>query len=139
MGRRLTRPSRLNPSRIVEWDHVAFSNLPKSFEAIELSPTIPLGSVSCIAPVSHDWILTTVRNTEVISDPTNALALECAVRRQKLTKKNPTDNSTVSLACSYRVLRAQRYQDPKALAHFRLLPYVRRGGTPDVSVSKKHQ
>ena len=121
VGHRLTQPSRLNPSKIIEWDHVAFSNLPKGFETIELSPTIPLGSVSSIAPVSQDWILTTIRNTEVISDPTNALALECAVRRQKLTRKNPADNSTVNLACSHRVLRAQRYQDPKALAHFRLL------------------
>jgi hypothetical protein len=120
IGHRLTQPSKLNPSRIIEWDRVAFSNLPKGFEAIELSPTTPLGSVSSLAPVSQDWILTTIRNTEVISDPTNALALECAVRRQKLTKRNPADNSTVNLACSHRVLRAQRYQDPKALAHFRL-------------------
>ena len=120
IGHRLTQPSKLNPSRMIEWDRLAFSNLPKGFDAIELSPTIPLGSISSIAEVSQDWTLTTIRNTEVISDPTTALALECAVRRQELTKKDPTDNSTVCLACSHRVLRAQRYQDPRALAHFRL-------------------
>jgi len=41
IGHRLTQPSRLNPSRIIAWDHVAFSSLPKGFETIELSPTIP--------------------------------------------------------------------------------------------------
>lgn len=69
-----TRPSQCNPNLLLEWDRVAFSNLPDEFLPMELSPVSPLGSVSCMAPVSQDWILTTNRNIEVVADPTNILA-----------------------------------------------------------------
>ncbi len=117
---RFARPSGCNPSLITKWDQIAFSELPVTFQAIELSPICPLGSVSSLAPVSQDWVVSTIRNTEVIADPTNALALECAVRRQGLLRTKPSDPSIVNLACSHRPLRAQRYQDPNALHHFRL-------------------
>jgi hypothetical protein len=117
---RFARPSGCNPSLITKWDQIAFSELPGSFQAIELSPICPLGSVSSLAPVSQDWVVSTIRHTEVIADPTNALALECAVRRQRFLRAKPSDATIVSLACSHRPLRAQRYQDPKALHHFRL-------------------
>ena len=117
---RFTQPSKVNPSLVVEWDRVALSHLPDDFEALELSPACPLGSVSTIAPVTQDWVLTTIRNTEVVSDATNVLALECAVRRKKLTKSSPDNASVVNLASSHRVLRTQQYRDANALHHFRL-------------------
>ena len=120
VANRFTQPSGCDPSILVEWDRLAFSHLPRSFHAIELSTVSPLGSVSCLASVSQDWVLTTIRNTEVVSDPTNVLALECAVRRKKLTRSRPADPTRVDLACSHRVLRAQRHQDQRALSHFRL-------------------
>ena len=40
----------------------------------------PLGSSSVVAPSSQDRALTTMRSSEVVSDPTNVLALECARR-----------------------------------------------------------
>ena len=113
-------PSRCNPALLLEWDSVAFSHLPRCFTAIELSPVCPLGSVSRVAPISQDWILTTIRNMEVVADSTNILALECAVRRQRFTQTAPTDTRPVHLACSHRVIRTQRYTSSNSLQHFRL-------------------
>jgi len=115
-----TLPSRCDPALLLEWDRIAFSHLPDGFRAIELSPVSPIGSVSRMASISQDWVLTTVRNMEVVADPTNILALECALRRQELTRSEPTNATPVHLACSHRVVRAQRYRSSGALQHFRL-------------------
>jgi hypothetical protein len=50
------------------------------FEAIELAPVAPLGVCAAVALASQNKIVSTVRGTEVVSDPTNVLALECARR-----------------------------------------------------------
>src|SRR5262245_60111824 len=50
------------------------------FEAVELSPVAPLGVCSTIAPTDQNRVLSALRRTEVVSDPTNVLALECARR-----------------------------------------------------------
>ncbi|HXX88003.1 MAG TPA: hypothetical protein VEH86_06115 [Candidatus Acidoferrum sp.] len=115
-----TRPSRCDPSRLLEWDRIAFSHLPEGFQAIELSPVLPLGSVTRLTSISQDWVLTTIRNVEVVADPTNALALECALRRQKLAKSKQTVSAAVQLACSQRLIRTQRFRGPDAQQHFRL-------------------
>jgi hypothetical protein len=115
-----SRPSRCDPAQLLEWDRVAFSHLPAGFNAIELSPVSPLGSVSRLASISQDWILTTIRNLEVGADPTNALALECALRRHELISSKATDATSVRLACSQRVVRTQRFRSLDARQHFRL-------------------
>ncbi len=120
VSNRFTLPSQSDPATLLEWDRLAFSHLPDGFHAIELSPVSPIGSASCVAPVSQDWVLTTIRNMEVVSDPTNMLALECALRRQKFTRSEPTNPTPVHLACSHRAVRAQRYQSPSSRQHFRL-------------------
>jgi hypothetical protein len=117
---RFVRPSETDPLALNEWDGIAFSHLPADFRALEMSPVCPIGSVSAVAPISQDWILTTLRNSEVVSDSTNVLALESAIERSRLTGTNPKDASPVRLSCSHPVLRAQNYSDPGARAHFRL-------------------
>jgi hypothetical protein len=86
-----------------------------AYEAIELSPLAPLGSCSAVALASQNKIVSTLRGTEVVSDPTNLLALESARRLR-------TDASqTVRLATSHRCVRAQQVPDqPGFAAHFRL-------------------
>jgi hypothetical protein len=59
-----------------------------------------------------------VRGGEVVSDPTNALALEAALRRQR------SQAPMVNLAACHRVIRAQRFNAPGALPHFRLFTLV---------------
>lgn len=87
------------------------------FEAIELSPLTPLGTCSVMALASQNKIVSALRGTEVVSDPTNALALECARRLRQ------TPEAVVRLATSQRVVRAQRLpslsQRQGPMRHFR--------------------
>jgi hypothetical protein len=85
------------------------------FEALELSPLAPLGSCSAIALASQNKIVSTIRGTEVVSDPTSLLALESARRLRKNVRQ------TVKLTTNHRCVRAQAV--PKLAgyaAHFRL-------------------
>jgi hypothetical protein len=115
---RFARPSAVSPIALLKWEQIAFSHLPREFEPLALSPVCPLGTNSVVAPVDQNWSVTTSRNSEVISDSTNVLALECALRRRKLLRTNPKSCDSVHLAASHRLLRAQKYDDPKSIAHF---------------------
>ncbi len=85
------------------------------FEAVELSPLAPLGVCSSVALASQNKIVSTARGTEVVSDPTNVLALECA-RRLKENSELP-----VRLASSHRCVRAQAIPKQQGFAaHFRM-------------------
>jgi hypothetical protein len=117
---RFVRPAVLSPACLLEWERVAFSNLPPEFEPIELSPVCPLGTCSAVAPVDPNWSVATIRNTELVSDSTNVLALECAVRRREQLRAQPKSASAVHLAASHRVVRGQHYDNPTLTAHFRL-------------------
>jgi len=85
------------------------------FEAVELSPVAPLGTCSVVGPTHQHRVVSALRATEVVSDPTNVLALECAVR----LRAQPAGD--VHLATSQRVVRAQPVP-PRAgqTRHFRL-------------------
>jgi hypothetical protein len=80
-----------------------------AFESIELSPVAPLGVCSSMGHASQNKVLSTLRGTEVVSDPTNVLALECALRLRRGAA------ATVRLATSHRCVRAQEI--PKRLGH----------------------
>lgn len=115
---RFARPSAVSPISLLHWEQIAFSHLPRGFEPLSLAPVCPFGTNSVIAPVDQSWAVTTSRNTEVVSDSTNVLALECAIRRRELLQTNPKSSDPVHLAASHRLLRAQKYEDPKSIAHF---------------------
>jgi hypothetical protein len=86
-----------------------------AFEALELSPLAPLGSCSAIALASQNKIVSTIRGTEVVSDPTNLLALESARRLRQ------NDRETVKLITSHRCVRAQPVPKHAGYAaHFRM-------------------
>jgi hypothetical protein len=85
------------------------------FEALELSPLAPLGSCSAIALASQNKIVSTVRGTEVVSDPTNLLALESASRLRRDAAQ------VIKLATNHRCVRAQAVPKlPGYAAHFRI-------------------
>lgn len=119
-GNRFTKPSAVAPAQALDFDQLAISELPPGFEAIELSPVAPLGATSVVTGTSQNRIVSTARNTEVAADPTNALALECTVRRRELLDQDPRACEPVKLATSQRLVRAQQNDDPLMLAHFRL-------------------
>jgi hypothetical protein len=115
---RFVQPSAISPTSLLKWEQIAFSHLPQGFQPIALSPVCPLGTNSAVAPVDQNWAVATARNTEVVSDSTNVLALECAVRRRELLRANPKSFDPIHLAASHRLLRAQRFDSPELVAHF---------------------
>ena len=111
--------------------------LPGDFTGVDLSPVAPLGICSAIAPVSQDRVIATVRGSEVVSDPTNVLALEAALRRRR------SGAPVVHLASCHRVLRAQPFDGPGLLQHFRLFALVSTGrdrgsGTTEAALLTAH-
>ncbi|MEU5724470.1 hypothetical protein ABZ783_21940 [Micromonospora sp. NPDC047738] len=115
---RLVRPSEVDPRVLARLETRLWELLPADVAGVELSPVVPLGSCSAVAPVSQNRIVTTMRGAEVVSDPTNALAVEAAARRQRQPR-----TGEVHLAAVHRVLRAQDF-GPGAAAHFRLFTLV---------------
>lgn len=85
------------------------------FEAIELSPLAPLGACSVVGLASQNKTVSALRGTEVVSDPTNVLALECARRLREDASR------VVRFATCHRCVRAQEIpKRPGHAAHFRL-------------------
>ncbi len=111
---RFTQPAAIDPRRMLAIDAVLFEAA-TSFEALELSPLAPLGVCSRMAPTSQRRVVSALRGTEVVADPTNVLALECARR----LKDAPAQ--VVRLAASHRAVRAQPApKGPGYAQHFRL-------------------
>jgi hypothetical protein len=117
---RFTAPAAIPATRFLELDALAASLLPDGFEMLDLSPVAPLGATAIVTGTSQNRIVSTVRNTEVAADSTNALALECAARRRARLSEEPKSASVVRLAASQRLVRAQYSDNPIHLAHFRL-------------------
>jgi len=114
-----------------------WAQLPDTFAGVDLSPVAPLGVCSALGPVSQDRVISTVRGTEVVSDPTNVLALEAAQRRQR------SGTDAVHLAACHRVLRGQPFDAPGAFQHFRLFTLVssardRGSGTTEAALLTAH-
>jgi hypothetical protein len=117
---RFVRPSTFSPLELLDWDRVAFSVLPKDFEPVDLSPVCPLGVSAVMGGLAQDRAVSTIRNSEVIADSTNVLALEAAVRRRAHKGGAARSATAVHLAASHRLLRAQHYDNPKLSAHFKV-------------------
>lgn len=97
------------------------------FEALELSPVTPLATSSVMGHSDQNRVLSALRATEVVSDPTNVLALECAARMRGGA------GGPFHLATSQRVVRAQPVpKQPGFAQHFRIFVLASGGiETPD--------
>jgi hypothetical protein len=111
---RFVQPAIVDQRSLLEVDRHLLAAAP-SFEALELSPVAPLGVCSIMGHMSQNKVLSAQRGTEVVSDPTNVMALECARRLR-------TDPATVvRLATSHRCVRAQEIPKRRGLtANFRI-------------------
>jgi hypothetical protein len=114
---RFVQPSTSDPRELVKAQAMLWERLPERFKGVELSPVTPLGTCSAVATVNQNKVVSTVRGTEVASDPTNELALEAAVRRR-------AGQARVDLAACQRVVRAQVVDGPGLVAHFQLFALV---------------
>jgi hypothetical protein len=97
---RFVQPAIVDQRSLVEVDrHLLGATA--AFDSIELSPVAPLGVCTVMGHTSQNKVLSALRGTEVVSDPTNVMALECARR----LRRDPA--TVVRLATSHRCVRAQ--------------------------------
>jgi hypothetical protein len=111
---RFVRPASSSWRQLRRAEDLMTGNLPANYELLTLAPVVPLGTHSALGTVSQDKVVTAMRACEVAADPTNALALEAAVRRLA----EPL--GIVRLSAVQRVMRAQQAA-PGYLPHFGLL------------------
>jgi hypothetical protein len=116
---RFVRPSAHDPRLLARVEARVWQLLPAAFVGVELSPVVPQGTCSAVATVDQNRVLSTIRGTEVVSDPTNALAVEAAHRRSTMARRGRVD-----LAACQRVVRAQAVHGPGLAAHFKLFALV---------------
>ena len=132
---RFVTPAPVDPRRLARLLAQVWARLPAEFVGVELSPVAPLGSCAAVGPVDQNRIVSTVRSSEVVSDPTNVLAIDAAARRR-------AGGDEVHLASHHRVLRAQRF-GPGFSAHFALLALVssardRGAGATELALLRRH-
>ena len=111
---RFVQPSIVDQRSVIEIDgHLL--RAAHDFEAIELSPVAPLGVCAIMGHASQNKVLSALRGTELVADPTNVMALECARRLQR------DATAVVRLATSHRCVRAQPIpKQPGHTATFRI-------------------
>ena len=114
---RLVRPAATDPRALSRLEARLWELLPHDVDGVQLSPVVPLGTCTAVAPQSQNRIVTAMRPVEVVSDPTNALAIEAADRRAR------TGDSEVHVAAAHQVLRAQTF-GPGMGNQFRLFSLV---------------
>jgi hypothetical protein len=115
---RFVRPAACDPTVLAAVEARLWQLLPAEVDGVELSPLVPIGTCSALGPVNQNRVVTTMRSAEVLSDSTNALAIEAADRRLRQPRA-----ATVHLAAGHRLLRAQQF-GPGASAHFRMFSLV---------------
>jgi hypothetical protein len=114
---RFVRPSKADPRVLNVIEQAAF-DAAAGFEPIAVAPLAPLAACAAVATVSQNKIVSTMRSSEVASDTSNLLALECAIRRVR------APNDEVALCASQRLVRAQALARPEFSAHFQLFATV---------------
>ncbi|MBL8266344.1 hypothetical protein [Steroidobacter sp.] len=111
---RFVQPCAIDQRTLHQLDWHLLANA-AAFEALELAPLAPLATCSSVALTSQNRIVSTARGSEVVSDPTNVLALECSKRLRA------APGAVVKLATSHRCVRAQAVPNqPGFAAHFRM-------------------
>lgn len=90
------------------------------FTPIELSPVTQLGACSVVATVDQKKVLTALRNTEVLADSTNAIALYYA----SLKRKGEIKDEICNYCNISRMIRTQVFSNPNFNPHFSSLCLV---------------
>ncbi|MFI5892149.1 hypothetical protein ACIA5D_18780 [Actinoplanes sp. NPDC051513] len=112
---RFVRPAAADAREVSRVEARLWELLGDDVYGVQLSPVTPLGTCTVVSPTSQNRIVSATRPVEVLSDPTNALAIEAAARRDQ--------QGEVHVAATHQVLRAQVF-GPGMGAHFRLFALV---------------
>lgn len=106
-------PSALSQRDIIAFTSLCYDSMPNTFVDVNTSPIAPIGTNSVLTEVSQNNTLSTIRGSEVVSDVTTQLALECAYRSE--------NEDYVKLCSMGRVLRLQPFDKSKGyMQHFNL-------------------
>jgi hypothetical protein len=97
----------------------------KGFQPVLLSPAGLFGSCSAMAAVSQNKVLSALRGTEILADPTNMLALHVA--DMLLSREWSNADEGIHLCAASRVARAQGIAKPGLFAHFGIYGMVSSG------------
>lgn len=122
--RGLVKPSKVDARLFNTFDRAAYE-LADGFEAVELSPVGPLGMNHMLGGIDQNNVLTTIRNAEVLGDPTTAMAMECWRRRRDQARR--AVGEAIRLCTSQRLVRLQPFDVPDYSPHFRLFALVSAG------------
>lgn len=126
-GNRLVQPSAVDMIGLLELELQVLRYLrDRGFHAVELSPAAQFASCSAVATVDQQKVISAVRNTEIMADATNALALHIAAeavraRQRSGGKEGATgDRSTLNRLCTvHRHIRTQPFPTGY-LPHFKV-------------------
>ena len=115
---RFVHPADLDMIGMMEWGLRALHHLKGChFQPLELSPVTQWGSCSVVGTTSQKKIVSAVRNTEVVADATNAVALYIADMRKKGVL---SPREMVRLCTVHRHVRAQEIKGKGFSPHFRI-------------------
>ena len=123
---RFSAPSELDPVsyHVLETEFLSVAK-EININPILLSPAAPFASSSVFDCVNQNNVVSAVRGTETLSDPTNMLAIIIA---EKLKSKNADNITPVHYCTTARVLRAQTFQKTgRHFAHFGIFCIVSSG------------
>jgi hypothetical protein len=120
--RALHRPSDVD-ARLLHRADAAALEAAEGFEALDLSPLVPLGTCSTLGGIDPNSVLLALRGAEVLADPTAALALEAARRRRDPAGRR---GPPLRLCASARCVRQQPIAPP-FVPHFRLFALATAG------------
>ncbi len=89
------------------------------FHAVQTSPIAPFALNAALSKISQNNTLSSIRGSEVVSDLTSQLALECALRRKRYASLG--DKTPIHLSTAGRVLRLQPFDKNRGyMQHFNL-------------------
>ena len=123
---RLSVPSEIDPVayHILEADLLALAK-DNRIKPMLLSPVAPFACCSAFGCVDQNNVVSAARGTEVVSDPTNMLAIIIA---EKLKKKEIDNRKPVHYCSTVRVLRAQVFPARRGYySHFGIFCIVSSG------------
>ena len=119
------KPSHLSPIKLNMQEHALYNMAEEhGISPVLLSPAALLGSCSSVAAVSQNKVLSAIRGTEILADPTNMLALHICneIKHGRLVSKEP-----VHLCASSRVVRGQKFGRKDLVQHFSIFGMVSAG------------
>jgi hypothetical protein len=139
---RFTKPAALNAVSYLKLELMLMTLAEQQgIKPVLLSPAGLLGSCSAMAAVSQNKVLSALRGTEILADPTNMLALLMADKLSSREWTNKVD--AVHLCAASRVARAQGITKPGLFAHFGIFGMVSSGRDSgsylcEIDLLKKH-